>query len=82
MFTCAMLRRDLIRGKATQRTAKECQLYSNIPVIGLFSGAGGLDIGAAWAGAQVLLSVDNDPIACETSAETRRAILGKSCKQM
>jgi DNA (cytosine-5)-methyltransferase 1 len=37
-----------------------------IPVIGLFSGAGGLDIGAAAAGADVRLSVDNDKLACET----------------
>jgi DNA (cytosine-5)-methyltransferase 1 len=37
-----------------------------IPVIGLFSGAGGLEIGAHWAGASVCLSVDNDELACET----------------
>lgn len=37
-----------------------------VPVIGLFAGAGGLEIGAHWAGADVRLSVDNDPVACET----------------
>src|SRR5688572_19540045 len=37
-----------------------------VSVIGLFSGAGGLEIGAAAAGADVRLSVDNDPMACET----------------
>jgi DNA (cytosine-5)-methyltransferase 1 len=41
-------------------------LHISVPVIGLFSGAGGLDIGATWAGADVRLSVDNDPVACET----------------
>jgi DNA (cytosine-5)-methyltransferase 1 len=41
-------------------------LSKSVPVIGLFSGAGGLDIGATWAGADVRLSVDNDPVACET----------------
>ncbi len=37
-----------------------------LPAVALFSGAGGLDIGAAWAGADVRLSVDNDPVACQT----------------
>jgi len=37
-----------------------------IPIIGLFSGAGGLEIGAHWAGADVRLSVDIDKMACET----------------
>lgn len=41
-------------------------MASGMPVIGLFSGAGGLEIGAAWAGADVRLCVDNDPIACQT----------------
>jgi DNA (cytosine-5)-methyltransferase 1 len=36
------------------------------PVIGLFAGAGGLEIGARWAGADVRLAVDNDALACET----------------
>lgn len=39
---------------------------SKVPVIGLFAGAGGLEIGAHWAGADVRLSVDNDAVACET----------------
>ncbi|HKA08229.1 MAG TPA: DNA cytosine methyltransferase [Gemmataceae bacterium] len=37
-----------------------------VPVIGLFSGAGGLEIGASAAGADVRLSVDNDRLTCET----------------
>jgi len=37
-----------------------------VPIIGLFSGAGGLEVGAHWAGADVRLSVDIDKIACET----------------
>jgi DNA (cytosine-5)-methyltransferase 1 len=41
-------------------------MTSKISVIGLFSGAGGLELGAAAAGAEVRLSVDNDKLACET----------------
>ncbi len=37
-----------------------------LPVIGLFSGAGGLEIGAEWAGADVRLCVEIDPVACQT----------------
>lgn len=37
-----------------------------VPIIGLFAGAGGLEIGAHLAGADVRLSVDNDKLACET----------------
>jgi DNA (cytosine-5)-methyltransferase 1 len=44
---------------------KEPQLHQ-VPVIGLFSGAGGLEIGAGWAGADVRLCVDIDPISCQT----------------
>jgi DNA (cytosine-5)-methyltransferase 1 len=39
---------------------------NKVPVIGLFTGAGGLEIGAHWAGADVRLSVDNDAVACKT----------------
>jgi DNA (cytosine-5)-methyltransferase 1 len=35
-------------------------------VIGLFSGAGGLEIGAERAGAEVRLCVEIDPVACQT----------------
>jgi DNA (cytosine-5)-methyltransferase 1 len=42
-----------------------------VPVIGLFSGAGGLEIGAARAGAHVRLSVEVDPAACETLRQNR-----------
>ncbi len=39
---------------------------SSPAVIGLFSGAGGLDLGAHLAGAEVRLSVELDPAACRT----------------
>ena len=41
-------------------------MSSMVPIIGLFSGAGGLEIGAHWAGADVRLSVDIDKMACDT----------------
>ena len=37
-----------------------------INAIDLFAGAGGLSLGAKAGGADVRLSVDNDPISCET----------------
>jgi DNA (cytosine-5)-methyltransferase 1 len=37
-----------------------------IPVIDLFAGAGGLSLGAADAGCDVRLSVDNDEVSCRT----------------
>ncbi len=39
---------------------------TRVPIIGLFSGAGGLEIGATLAGGDVRLSVELDRIACET----------------
>lgn len=39
-----------------------------VPVIGVFSGAGGLELGAAWAGGTVRVAVELDPIACQTLA--------------
>ena len=39
---------------------------TRVPIIGLFSGAGGLEIGASLAGGDVRLSVELDKIACET----------------
>lgn len=41
-------------------------MAKKVAVIGLFAGAGGLEIGARWAGADVRLAVDNDRLACET----------------
>ena len=41
-------------------------MASGIPVVDLFAGAGGLSLGAADAGCEVLLSVDNDEISCRT----------------
>ena len=46
-------------------------MSNKVAVIGLFSGAGGLDIGASWAGGDVRLSVDNDPVACATLCQNR-----------
>jgi DNA (cytosine-5)-methyltransferase 1 len=39
---------------------------SGVPVIGLFSGIGGLEIGCQQAGADVRVMVDNDPRCCDT----------------
>jgi DNA (cytosine-5)-methyltransferase 1 len=39
---------------------------SGVPVIGLFSGVGGLEIGCTQAGADVRVMVDNDARCCET----------------
>ncbi len=39
---------------------------ARVPVIGLFSGAGGLEIGAELACADVRVSVEIDPVACQT----------------
>ncbi len=41
-------------------------MAAGVPVIDLFAGAGGLSLGAADAGCQVLLSVDNDEVSCRT----------------
>lgn len=41
-------------------------MTSGIPVIDLFAGAGGLSLGAADAGCEVRLSVDNDEVSCRT----------------
>ena len=48
-----------------QKKTKD-QTRKGVPVIGLFTGAGGLEIGAVYAGADVRLCVDNDAIACQT----------------
>jgi site-specific DNA-cytosine methylase len=37
-------------------------MAKRISVIGLFSGAGGVEVGAAAAGADVRLSIDNDRV--------------------
>lgn len=46
-----------------------------IPVVDLFAGAGGLSLGAAAAGCEVRLSVDNDEVSCRT-VEANPELLG------
>lgn len=48
-----------------------------IPTIDLFAGAGGLGIGAAMAGADVRLSVDNDRPSCRTLRANARRYPGE-----
>jgi DNA (cytosine-5)-methyltransferase 1 len=48
---------------------------SGTPVIDLFAGAGGLSLGAADAGCDVRLSVDNDEVSCRT-VEANPGFLG------
>lgn len=39
---------------------------AGVPVVDLFAGAGGLSVGARWAGGDVRLAVEVDPVGCET----------------
>ena len=41
-------------------------MVKGIPIISLFSGAGGLDVGFKQAGFNTILAIDNDPAACQT----------------
>jgi DNA (cytosine-5)-methyltransferase 1 len=41
-------------------------MAAGVPVIDLFAGAGGLSLGAADAGCEMRLSVDNDEVSCRT----------------
>lgn len=50
-------------------------MFSGIPVIDLFAGAGGLSLGAVDAGCDVRLSVDNDEASCRT-VEANPGLLG------
>jgi DNA (cytosine-5)-methyltransferase 1 len=36
------------------------------PIVDLFAGAGGLSLGFAWAGHEVIAAIDNDPVAIDT----------------
>lgn len=47
---------------------KRNAVISSTPIIDLFAGAGGLGLGAAAAGGDLRLSVDNDAPSCETLA--------------
>ena len=51
------------------RVRGSLHLFSKLmlPTIDLFSGAGGFSLGAAMAGADVRLMVDNEPITCATA---------------
>lgn len=49
---------------------------SGVPAVDLFSGAGGLSLGARLAGCDVRLSVDTDPLACETLRRNEAALGG------
>jgi DNA (cytosine-5)-methyltransferase 1 len=58
---------------------------SGIPVIDIFAGAGGLGIGAQMAGGDLRLSVEIDPIACETlrrNAKPRHAVLESDISEL
>jgi DNA (cytosine-5)-methyltransferase 1 len=48
----------------------------SIPAIGLFSGAGGLEIGAEWAGVDVRLCVELDAVACQTLRQNEQHASG------
>jgi len=43
-----------------------------VPAVDVFAGGGGLSLGAEWAGANVRLQVDLDPIACQTLKENAK----------
>lgn len=43
-----------------------------IPIINLFSGAGGFSIGAIQAGGELMLFVDNAPIGCLTLKKNKK----------
>ena len=49
-------------------TMKGMPVINELPVIDLFAGAGGLGLGAQFAGGDLRLSVDNDSYSCETMA--------------
>jgi len=64
-----MEQRLLIAGCASLNKAMQelCAVERiGVPVIGLFSGIGGLEIGCTKAGGDVRIAVDNDPRCCET----------------
>src|SRR5947209_3618589 len=44
---------------------------SRIKVVSLFSGAGGMDIGFSGHGFEIILALDNNPIAVETYSVNR-----------
>ena len=50
-------------------------MTARVPAIDLFAGAGGLSLGATYAGCDVRLSVDNDQVSCRT-VEANSEFLG------
>ncbi|MGV1003879.1 MAG: DNA cytosine methyltransferase [Candidatus Nanopelagicales bacterium] len=53
-------------------------MTTGIPAVDLFAGAGGLGLGAQAAGADLRLSLDNDPWSCQTLTANPRHHAGKS----
>jgi DNA (cytosine-5)-methyltransferase 1 len=53
-------------GKRVQLCSLDTSPSKGIPIVSLFCGAGGLDLGFTQAGFMPVLAVDNDPAACRT----------------
>lgn len=45
---------------------RKCEIAKGIPIISLFSGSGGLDLGFKQAGFNTILAIDNNQAACQT----------------
>lgn len=76
-----------VLARRPSRSALRSEMPLTRPVtIGLFSGAGGLETGATLAGADVRVSVEIDPVACETLRQNsvfhRSAVLHADVAQL